>query len=207
MILLCTGLPRTGTTSLHCALQRLGFSSMHFVPERIDINNPPTDWRIFDDVDCVLDVPASHYWRELYEEYECKVILTIRSAERWWRSISRQVESVHPHPFANRLFFGSSMPDKAVWIRNMALHNQAVIRAVPDDMLLVMNVCGGDGWASLLPFVADLLGDFPKENEWIPQAASSGSASISVMQSEKWTGQTEETRNSVDASVNESLPT
>src|SRR5438105_1086381 len=97
------GLSRTGTTSLHRALNFLGFRSLHYAPERLaDIldgraRNP--SFRRYDDVDAVVDVPAAFFYRELLEAYpESSCILTLRHEDDWWSSISGFFARMPPFP-------------------------------------------------------------------------------------------------------------
>jgi hypothetical protein len=93
------GLPRTGTTSLKAALERLGFGPcyhmfeifMHtdhverWLPFAADL---PMDWdRVFDGYQSSQDWPASYFWREQAGAYpDAKVILTVRDPHRWYSS-------------------------------------------------------------------------------------------------------------------------
>ncbi len=86
------GLSRTGTHSLHLAMQMLGFRSIHYDQSRLnDVlfgENQSPSFRRYDDVEAVFDLPAACFYRELLEAYpDAKVILTIRDLESWWRSI------------------------------------------------------------------------------------------------------------------------
>jgi Sulfotransferase domain len=90
--ILCAGLSKTGTMSLHMALKELGYTSLHWDRERLndalDGSNPNPDFRIYDDYDAVSDIPSAFFYRELLEAYpEAKVILTVRDVEAWWKSI------------------------------------------------------------------------------------------------------------------------
>ncbi len=93
------GFPRTGTTSLKAALDRLGFGPCHHMfevlsqPEQVErwlsvLAEGPTDWeRVFGGYRSAVDWPASHFWRELADVYpDSKVILTVREARRWYAS-------------------------------------------------------------------------------------------------------------------------
>jgi hypothetical protein len=78
------GLSRTGTLSLCRALQTLGLSCLHFDQQRLNdvvegrALNP--NFRRYDDVDAVVDLPAALFYRELLQAYpESKVILTVRN--------------------------------------------------------------------------------------------------------------------------------
>jgi hypothetical protein len=95
------GLPRTGTTSMKAALERLGFGPCHHMfeiithPEQGRLWIPLADGRAAD-WDTVLagynacqDWPSSFFWRELAGAYpEAKVILTVRDPHRWIASFN-----------------------------------------------------------------------------------------------------------------------
>ena len=65
MKILGVGLSRTGTMSLTIALHKLGFRAIHY--DRVRLNdildgssrNP--DFRRYDDVDAVLDIPSAYF--------------------------------------------------------------------------------------------------------------------------------------------------
>jgi hypothetical protein len=95
------GLGRTGTLSLHLALQQLGYKSLHFDQERLndvlDGSNAHPDFRRYDDVDAVLDLPAAYFFKELLDAYPAaQVVLTVRDTDAWWRSIERWFSVVRP---------------------------------------------------------------------------------------------------------------
>jgi hypothetical protein len=97
------GLGRTGTLSLHAALERLGFAPCDHMtnnfthPERFALwldaarrkrGGEPIDWRpLFAGYRATLDWPGAFFWRELTAAHpDAKVILTIRDPERWYDS-------------------------------------------------------------------------------------------------------------------------
>jgi hypothetical protein len=100
MKIIGAGLPRTGTSSLKAALDRLGFGPTYHMfelmqhPEHVErwrpvVNRESVDWeRVFAEYDSAVDFPASIYWQELAEAYpEAKVILSVRDPRRWHQSI------------------------------------------------------------------------------------------------------------------------
>lgn len=101
MKILGVGLSRTGTLSLHSALQVLGFSSLHYDTVRLNdvlngSNNRP-DFRRYDDIDAVVDLPAAYFYDELILAYpDCKCVLTVRAVDAWWKSVSRHFNEHHP---------------------------------------------------------------------------------------------------------------
>jgi len=180
------GLGRSGTRSLHEALTMLGYRSLHFDQTRLNdvligAESKP-DFRRYDDVDAVTDLPASWFYRELFAAYpDSKVILTVRDPEEWWRSIlahftyysvredSRMKHKIGKflglrglmeddyHQFRRRLrnlVYGSPTPKEFLYKKRFADHNNLVIATIPADRLLIMDVCAGDGWEKLCPFLS-----------------------------------------------------
>ena len=97
------GLGRTGTLSLHAALERLEFAPCEHMtncfarPERFALwleaarrkrAGEPIDWRpLFAGYRATVDWPGAYFWRELVAAHpEAKVILTVRDPERWYDS-------------------------------------------------------------------------------------------------------------------------
>ena len=97
------GLGRTGTLSLHAALERLGFAPCEHMtncfahPERFTLwldavqrkrAGEPIDWRpLFTGYRATVDWPGAFFWRELTAAHPAaKVILTVRDPERWYDS-------------------------------------------------------------------------------------------------------------------------
>ncbi|MEU6712076.1 sulfotransferase family protein [Nonomuraea sp. NPDC046802] len=94
------GLPRTGTSSMKAALERLGFGPCHHMftifadPALVDrwlplATGEPVDWEhVFEGFRSAQDWPASFFWREQAEAYpEAKVILTVRDPRAWYVSM------------------------------------------------------------------------------------------------------------------------
>ena len=183
MYILGAGLSRTGTTSLHVALQTLGLRSLHWEPDRLSdvvtgANNKPTFNR-YDDVDAVTDIPAAYFYRELMEAYpDCKVILTVRDAHAWYCSVKHLFEVSVPRYITNRrvleearalqqLVYGSERVTEFLYKKRFNDHNDAVQRLVPRQRLLVMDIASGDGWSKLCPFLGIAIPkiDFPDWNK------------------------------------------
>ncbi|MES1201571.1 MAG: sulfotransferase family protein [Pseudomonadota bacterium] len=179
------GLSRTGTHSLHLALQMLGLRSIHYDQARLnDILFGETqhpDFRRYDDVEAVCDLPAALFYRELLDAYpDAKVVLTTRDLESWWRSVQVHFSVVAAVPeeerfvvralrrlgvaqpraehdvFRRRLrnyAYGSPTPSEFLYKKRFVEHNEAVISSVPPDRLLILNFGAGDGWAKLCAFL------------------------------------------------------
>jgi len=184
------GFGRTGTMSLKVALQELGFSKCHHMKEvptnrgqieawhalscgYAESRGEKADWeRIFEGYRASCDWPSSAYWEELYDFYpNCKVILSTRDEERWYRSI---METIYPVTGAfskwmllliprARMFkeivdntvwkgiFGGRIEDKAHAIGVYRENTQRVKQVVAPDRLLIFEA--KDGWEPLCAFL------------------------------------------------------
>jgi Sulfotransferase domain len=170
------GLGKTGTTSVNRALRQLGVRSFHWggraayhsvlqaqrdgerllrhVGERYDAYDDiePLSVR-FDLAD--LQYPGSRF------------ILTVRNVEDW-------IASRHRHADRNLRkqrtgsYAGSNVGrNEDVWRAQWDTHRDRVTRWFADrDDLLVIDVCGGEGWERLAPFLGHAVPDvpFPFEN-------------------------------------------
>ena len=101
MIVLGVGLSKTGTTSLHRALQLLNLKCIHHDQSRLndilDGSNPNPDFRRYDDLDAVTDIPSAYFFHEILDAYpESKAILTIRDIDAWWKSLLYHWNTLHP---------------------------------------------------------------------------------------------------------------
>lgn len=159
-------------------------------------NNNPS-FRVYDDLDVICDLPAPIYLSELMNAYpEAKVVLTVRDTDGWWKSIHARfaghpIKKVSPlgrfamargwsawpgrrhdqsrmfKAAARTLAYGSSTPQAESYKRKYELFNQHVIDSVSPEKLLVMNICAGDGWEKLCPFVGCEIPTtpFPRSNK------------------------------------------
>ncbi|MEV0612473.1 sulfotransferase family protein [Nonomuraea sp. NPDC050404] len=101
------GLPRTGTSSMKAALERLGLGPCHHMfdimtnPGRVERWLPlaedttQADWEhVFDGYRSCVDWPASFFWRELAQAYpEAKIVLTVRDPRAWHVSFKALIEN------------------------------------------------------------------------------------------------------------------
>ena len=189
LIYLGVGLSRTGTTSLHAAMTNLGFRSLHWEPQRLRAvvhgaeSNP--SFRYYDDCDCIFDVPHAYFFKEIGAAYRgLKYILTVRNEDDWFRSIVRHYaslpDSFSPHELweaseLQKLVYGSgSFPEldgfyrlpPFLYKKKFRDWNDHVRASIAPQDLLEIDVCAGQGWESLCPFVGRPLPDmpFPHEN-------------------------------------------
>ncbi len=158
------GLERTGTTSLAAAMRLIGFSTHHFPRTTNDIN----------EADFSNDITVACRFRELDTLYPgSKFVLTVRDEEAWLDSCARwygRLADEHILDFAAMAsadkIYGSEFFDRELWRIGRWQHEQAVhdyFSGRPGD-LLVLDICGGQGWEALLPFLAGALPAFPREN-------------------------------------------
>ena len=113
------GLGRTGTLSLHAALERLGFAPCEHMtncfahPERFALwleaarrkrVGAPVDWRpLFSGYRATVDWPGAFFWRELVAAHpDAKVILTVRDPERWYESARNTIYTATEERTATR---------------------------------------------------------------------------------------------------------
>ena len=166
MRFLGVGLGKTGTSSLHRAFRILGLKSIHYDTVRLnDVlfgTNPSPQFRRYDDVDAVTDVPAAYFFEELLEAYPgLKCVLTVRNEDEWWRSIAAHferlpvaTEQVDPFRWHLRHYvFGSAKAHEFLFKKKFREHNARVLARVPKNQLLVMDITKGDGWENLCVFL------------------------------------------------------
>ncbi|MDH3413877.1 MAG: sulfotransferase family protein [Gammaproteobacteria bacterium] len=180
------GFGRTGTESMKLALEQLGFGPCHHMKEVLANPEQLTLWRAIargerpdwnaalSGYNSSIDWPSAFFWRDLSEAYpDAKIILTLRSSESWYKSMSNTIfrvlnastdpESIGLTLIAERVF-GGRFHDRdhaiAVYERNTA----QVQAAFGEDRLLSHRL--GDGWGPLCRFLDKPLPDqpFPRSN-------------------------------------------
>ncbi|KWV91614.1 sulfotransferase family protein [Erythrobacter sp. YT30] len=192
------GFGRTGTASLKAALEILGYNNTHHMFEVMDSKaqmklwhdvgkGKDPDWdAIYDGFPAAVDFPTAAYWRELTEYYpDAKVILTVRSADSWWKSASSTIIPIGRAPplWARKLIppirQNVEMTNGTVWDRMFdgrqfeedhakrafEKHNAAVQAELPAERLLVFEV--KQGWEPLCEFLGKPIPDepFPHAND------------------------------------------
>ena len=186
------GLPRTATTTQLFAMEKLGFTPcqhMRDVLRDLETGLPPwervadgdPDWEaIFAGHRAAVDFPAARYWHELMDFYpDSKVLLSVRPAEGWVRSMRQTVWALYMGPslLAHLSLARASvdplwqrflaMNTKMIWDEGGALYgdtyddaafgklmedwNDEVKRTVPPERLLVWHP--QDGWEPLCEFL------------------------------------------------------
>lgn len=181
MKVFCIGLSKTGTRSLHDALQLLGLRSVHWGgpdlqtavrrgPEiKQAVERALADGRpLLDDVedaDAYSDILAlTENFDVLDAQYPgSRFILTVRDTEEWIESRRRHVEAnVAMH--ARGEYHGSFLEiDLEGWRLEAEAHERRVRSHFAGRRrdLLVMDISAGDGWEVLCPFLGLAVPDLP----------------------------------------------
>jgi hypothetical protein len=145
------GLSRTGTSSLACALADVGLHAYHY----------PENRELIDSVDAATDTPVAAWFRELDVAYPgAKFILTQRylpdwldSCEVFWKENAGNFDE-----FAwkiHRQLYGREDFDRLAFANAYSRHRTDVLNHFSgrDQDLLLMDICDGDGWEQLCPFL------------------------------------------------------
>jgi hypothetical protein len=157
------GLNKTGTISLHDALERLGFRSLHWggpevrklVERALEEGRPLVEdlgeFDAFSDILCL-----SENFAVLDRQYPgSKFILTTRDLGEWLHSRRRHVERNRERK-ARGEYDGTFLEvDLAGWREEFLAHEARVHEyfAGRDDDFLVMNIAAHDGYEKLCPFL------------------------------------------------------
>ena len=183
---------RTATNSMKMALEQLGFVKCHHMYEvfdNLDSQAPlwnaaidgHADWdAIYDGYRAALDWPTAAFPDELYAYYpDAKYILTTRSADSWYNSISRTILAALSESTADSTVdsktkgVGWNAVTRSLgvdWSRERMVqvfndHEERVKALIPHDRLLVYSPL--EGWEPLCDFLDVPVpeGAFPRSND------------------------------------------
>jgi len=169
-----TGLSRTGTSSITCALERLGYRTIHWPPlvglgagETIELDWP---WWM-EQYDAFTDIPVTAFYQQLDERYpNSRFIETTRPKHEWLQSCREHFSVPSVQEEARRLhllIYGSDLFDEE---RFSAAHDRhaAEVRAYFAGRAdyLEIAITKGEGWEKLCPFLGKPIPEepFPREN-------------------------------------------
>lgn len=151
------GLSKTGTTSLAEALVLLGLHTDHYF----------YDLDALDTLDAGTDVTVARAYKLLDLKYPAsKFVLTVRATGPWLASCRRHFAKMPGEWLEQELrrdIFGTVLFDARRFLRAYREHERDVrryFRGRPDD-LLVLDICGGQGWERLCPFLGLPVPDAP----------------------------------------------
>ena len=131
--------------------------------------------------DCFKDRPfnTNHLFYWLDENYkDSKFILTVRDENKWWDSVNRWLTNTHLnfHNTEDKLnnkvqlykdHFNTTEFTKDSFIKYYRDYNNKVREHFKGrSNFLELNICDGDGWELLCPFLEKIIPDkeFPKSN-------------------------------------------
>jgi hypothetical protein len=180
------GLCKTGTSSLTEALNTLGIRTIHYPHDDQtyeDLRSGNYRLRIMDEYRGVTSIAVATYYAQLDAAFPgSKFILTVREKESWLRSIELHWRLLmswwdnYPkfkrfHEYISACVYGSIgfHRDRFSYVYDLHVRNvQAYFAGRPDDFL-VLDVCGGEGWENLCPFLGlpNPKVPFPHANEWM----------------------------------------
>ena len=177
MKVLGIGLGRTGTRSLYEALLVLGYKAKHCPEVSLDADGrlhvSPRD---IEQYDAMTDNPVVLIWKQLDEQYlGSKFILTVRDMASWLASVENNSRAMarwwadKPHiPVLHRSLFGTETFDRTKYAEAYRRHESDVREYFRgrDSDLLILDICSGDGWEKLCPFLGKPIPTvpFPKAN-------------------------------------------
>lgn len=155
------GLSRTGTTSLHYALQVLGFRSIH----------NPIPIEAIEKYDAACDIPVAIHFKKLDAKYpNAKFILTIRDLDQWLESCERHFlkmdllmdtnklpKKVCEQLIKNRLeIYGVKTFYREAFTETYKKHLEDVQShfSTRKNKLLEINITAGDEWQELCNFLS-----------------------------------------------------
>lgn len=168
--IICLGLYRTGTSSLHLAVHQLGLRSIHhhqFMKMVEEINRDrgrPLLWGIEDRYDIFMDGRIMYRYAELDRQYPgTRFICTRRDEDSWVRSIlnRREDDAQRKIPMLEEI-------SEEDWRDLYRKHYKGVedyFRGRESEILHI-NICEGQGWPELCAFLDMEAPDrpFPHEN-------------------------------------------
>jgi hypothetical protein len=168
-----TGLGRTGTKSLHTALNMLGLGPCHHMmevfprpesmPLWVSAAEGKPDWdTIFAEFQSAVDYPTAAHWRAITAYYpDAKVIHTVRDPDKWFASTqatifapNQMVEQAMQSGdtpvgafFRSLLPFRDRMHDRGFMTDYFRNHTEEVKATIAPERLLVYE--SSEGWAPL----------------------------------------------------------
>ncbi len=180
------GLSKTGTSSLTEALNQLGVRSIHYpYDERTynELRDGNYKLSILEEYQGVIDLPVVPFYAQLDRIYpNSKFILTVREKDAWLRSCELHWRLMMGwwdnfpqfrrfHEFISACVYGTLKfnCERFAYVYDTHVRNvREYFKDRPGD-LLVIDICGGEGWEKLCPFLGLPIpaAPFPHANEWM----------------------------------------
>jgi hypothetical protein len=168
------GLSRTGTRSLTAGLQILGWDTSHYPIDEdtyTELAYGQYDLTLLKYHDGLTDITTVPYYQQLDRQYPgSKFVLTVRDRESWLRSCQNhwfnrpafkhtEDPDEETHLLMRQLLraavYGcyNFQPERFAWVYDRHVAEvKAYFKDRPDD-LLILNVCEGEGFEKLAPFM------------------------------------------------------
>lgn len=168
------GLSRTGTRSLTAGLQMLGWDTSHYPIDEdtyTELAYGQYDLTLLKYHDGLTDITTVPYYQQLDKQYPgSKFVLTVRDRESWLRSCQNHWfnrpafkhtddpdEETHllMRQLLRAAVYGcyNYQPERFSWVYDKHVAEvKAYFRDRPDD-LLILNICEGEGFDKLAPFM------------------------------------------------------
>jgi Sulfotransferase domain len=181
------GLSKTGTSSLGEALNQLDIKTIHYPFDDSTyeaLRNGRYDLAILEETyRGIVDIPAAPYYAQWDRQYPgSKFILTVRERQAWVQSAEKHWELMMQwwdgfpefrrfQEFISAAVYGTVGFNAERFLYAHDTHVKNVLdyfKHRPQD-LLVMDVCAGEGWEKLCPFLGlpEPRSPFPHANEWM----------------------------------------
>lgn len=185
------GLSRTGTKSLNRALDRLGLRSAHYPLDATllaELRAAHYRFSLLEQLDAMTDITVAPFYAELDALFpHSKFILTVRDRRAWLRSLQGHWHyadrwlAADPTPTSRLNYDLTTLLKQATYGYGPApqpfdaarltaayqRHCQGVVRHFRHrpQQLLVLNICAGQGWERLCPFLGcrSVDGAFPHQ--------------------------------------------
>jgi hypothetical protein len=184
MKIICIGMPRTGTGSLHRALSHLGIKSIHLAGDKRTVQQLRAgDYKLdcLKENDAISDAPIPAIFPQLDTAFPgSKFIFTSRSLDSWIESHKNVAfNRITPTPGSMRDFYRSILygvndfsEDRFRFVYSN--HSQLVKSYFQhrSQDLLSMDLTQGDGWEKLCAFIDKPVpnSEFPRTNRSRPLA-------------------------------------
>ena len=175
------GVMKTGTSSLGAAYRRLGYKTMKWHPVAYDkfIESGHTDYKCLFNIIDLYDAFEDGPWhdcdfRKLDEHYpNSKFIILERDDQSWIRSMELHNSPAYDiNKIPKKYLYDEWVHDRLNTIDRKLKWKKEKYNTIKDyfkdrqDDLLIMNICSGEGWEKLCPFLNKKIPSvpFPKLN-------------------------------------------
>ena len=164
------GLSKTGTSSLDCALNDLRIRSIHFPSDHTtytELSEGRYRLTILESFQAATDISVAPFYAQLDQVYpNSKFVLTVRDLDAWLDSVCDHWEFMwqwapHDRQFRKFLEFITACVygvhkyhrDRFVYAYRQHLKSVREYFADRPGDLLTLDICAGDGWEQLCPFL------------------------------------------------------